>query len=256
MNATMSDIMTRGVYFSLDSRFPDPFELAPGNSGTAVGNGFVGGDVLWAPVGGSPVVAIPAVALGLDLVPNAGPDSDDLDALALDATIYPGPRPGPSILFSVRRGSAVIGKPDSLYGVPIEPGDILTLPVAGGISPFPSIWIPAEALGLATRRTNPQLEFGDDLDALDLCPHAGDADYSGAVNVGDLGILAANWKQPGTWDQADYNGDGIVNVGDLGILAANWNWTFNPLSPVPEPGTLGLMALAGLALIRRRARRQ
>jgi hypothetical protein len=40
------------------------------------------------------------------------------------------------LIFSVRRGSAVIGKPDSIFGFPIEPGDLLIPPVAGGVSPF------------------------------------------------------------------------------------------------------------------------
>jgi hypothetical protein len=43
------------------------------------------------------------------------------------------------------------------------------------------------------------------------------------VDVGDLGILAANYGQPNTtWQQGDFNGDGLVDVGDLGILAANY----------------------------------
>ena len=53
---------------------------------------------------------------------------------------------------------------------------------------------------------------------------SGDANLDGAVDVGDLGILAANYgKTSGaTWSQGDFNGDGAVDVGDLGILAANY----------------------------------
>jgi hypothetical protein len=52
---------------------------------------------------------------------------------------------------------------------------------------------------------------------------SGDANYDGAVDVGDLGILAANYGSTGmTWEQGDFNGDGTVDVGDLGILAANY----------------------------------
>ena len=51
----------------------------------------------------------------------------------------------------------------------------------------------------------------------------GDANGDGMVNVGDLGILAANYGgSDKTWAQGDFNGDGVVNVGDLGILAANY----------------------------------
>jgi hypothetical protein len=52
----------------------------------------------------------------------------------------------------------------------------------------------------------------------------GDANADGVVDVGDLGILAANYgKTSGaTWADGDFNGDGVVDVGDLGILAANY----------------------------------
>jgi hypothetical protein len=51
----------------------------------------------------------------------------------------------------------------------------------------------------------------------------GDANYDGAVDVGDLGILAANYGGSGkTWTEGDFNGDALVDVGDLGILAANY----------------------------------
>lgn len=43
------------------------------------------------------------------------------------------------------------------------------------------------------------------------------------MDVGDLGILAANYGQGGrSWAQGDFNGDGVVDVADLGILAANY----------------------------------
>jgi hypothetical protein len=51
----------------------------------------------------------------------------------------------------------------------------------------------------------------------------GDFNGDGLVDVGDLGILAANYGGSGkTWAQGDFNGDGMVDVGDLGILAANY----------------------------------
>jgi hypothetical protein len=51
----------------------------------------------------------------------------------------------------------------------------------------------------------------------------GDANGDGSVDVGDLGILAANYGGTGkTWSQGDFNGDGAVDVGDLGILAAHY----------------------------------
>jgi hypothetical protein len=52
---------------------------------------------------------------------------------------------------------------------------------------------------------------------------SGDANLDGSVDVGDLGILAANYGGTGkSWNQGDFNNDGLVDVGDLGILAAHY----------------------------------
>jgi hypothetical protein len=55
-------------------------------------------------------------------------------------------------------------------------------------------------------------------------PTPGDANGDGKVDVGDLGILAANYglSSGATWNKGDFNNDGKVDVGDLGILAANY----------------------------------
>jgi hypothetical protein len=59
------------------------------------------------------------------------------------------------------------------------------------------------------------------LQAAALIP--GDANKDGKVDVGDLGILAANYGGTGkTWATGDFNGDEKVDVGDLGILAAHY----------------------------------
>ena len=191
------------VYFSMDSGFPDPLETpspagtGPANSGSAAMNGFVGGDVLvTAAAGAAPFVFAPAAALGLDLI--AGPDSDDLDALALaeNGTGVFEPSTAPMdwvggitdmLLFSVRRGSAVIGAPDSCFGAPISESDILSTPLApamGGLSPFPCIVLPGEGLALATIRTPAGPFASDDLDALDIlrdCDFDGLPDHYGVL---------------------------------------------------------------------------
>jgi len=160
-DTTLADVLGP-LYFSLDADFVDPLEGSPINTGTAALAGVSPADVLVAPPGGFPFVAISAGTLGLDL---QGPGTDDLDALLFDDADKDGMLGSHDfILFSVRRGSAVIGVMDSMMGIPIVEGDVLTLPtVAGGP---PAIFVPAEALGLVSARGNQ--EPGDDLDALDL----------------------------------------------------------------------------------------
>ncbi|QDV05479.1 hypothetical protein Poly30_09770 [Planctomycetes bacterium Poly30] len=175
-------------YFSLDSGFLDPLEGVP-NSSSAAANGFVGGDILVAAAGG-PALFAPAFALGLDVV--GGPDSDDLDALILFENgngIYD-PVTGPyswaggatdMVIFSVRRGSAIIGVPDSLLGLPIEEGDLLIPPPPGAATP--GIFIAAECLGLATLRAGTG-NFGDDLTAADsIMSNVHDCDGDGVEDA-------------------------------------------------------------------------
>jgi hypothetical protein len=159
-----------GIYFSLDAAWVDPLELPPANSGTALANAFLPGDILFTPGGGLPVVFAPSAVLGL------GP-KDDLDALLLwengtgvyEPSVVPYDWVGGAtdmVLFSVRRGSPIIGTPDAFWGAPIEEGDILV--VTGGGFAVPGIFIPAEMLGLQTVRGGYPVPFGfgDDLDAL------------------------------------------------------------------------------------------
>lgn len=141
----------------------------PVNSGTAVGNGFSGADVVVSSAGGAPALSCAAATLGLDI---GGADTDDLDALIFydangDWLCNPGVD---TLFFSVRRASLVIGAVDSCFGFPIEAGDVLTFP-AGPAGTPPCIFIAAEALGLATARSGTAGPNGpDELDALDIVP--------------------------------------------------------------------------------------
>ena len=74
---------------------------------------------------------------------------------------------------------------------------------------------------------------------------AGDANRDGMVDVGDLGILGANYgKASGaTWATADFTGDGAVDVGDLGVLGANYGQGMAAPAAVEAP-PLDLAALA------------
>ena len=173
---TSAGFPATGVFFSVDGVDFDVFS-GVFNSGAAFANGVSPADILhtMAP-GGPPVVWAPAGLLGLDLTGVV----DDLDALAIAENGVAGFQPsatpydwltaaGPDmVLFSVRRGSAVIGLPDSIFGIPITEGDILTTPLptgSGGLSPYPGIFCAAENIGLSTVRIPGATP--DDLNALD-----------------------------------------------------------------------------------------
>jgi len=181
------------VYFSLDAPYVDPL-TGVAHSGSAAAHGVTAADVLLSPTPG--VFAgpwAPAGMLGLNM---AG--IDDIDALILlengtgvfEPSLTPFDWMGGNtdmLLFSVRRGSAVIGLPDSIFGIPIEEGDILTTPLVGGASPFPGIMVAAENLGLATARSM-GVQFGDDLNALDCSQQPlFDCNGNGVEDAVDIG---------------------------------------------------------------------
>jgi autotransporter-associated beta strand protein len=100
----------------------------------------------------------------------------------------------------------------------------------------------------------------------------GDANLDHTVNGVDFGILAANFNKGITgWDNGDFNYDNAVNGVDFGALAANFNKGASSaadiaaldafaaanglLADVPEPATLGVLAVGALGLLKRRSRR-
>jgi len=94
------------------------------------------------------------------------------------------------------------------------------------------------------------------LDAADWTAIPGDADLDGSVLLSDLSILAFNWEDDTgmTWLTADFDLNGTVNLADLSELAFHWEETEAGAPPVPEPMTVGLLALGAAAILRRRRR--
>jgi hypothetical protein len=75
----------------------------------------------------------------------------------------------------------------------------------------------------------------------------GDANRDGKVNFADYLTLELNWAKTGVdWDHGDFNNDGKVSFADYLILEQNFRHT------VPEPAGLSLLAMGGLAILRRR----
>ena len=230
----------QGFWFSLDASFIDPL-TGLSNLGTAMNNGFSGADVLFTPGGVPPVVYAPAPLLGLDLF---GFDVDDVDALVVFENGIDGYQPSfdvyewlggqtDMLLFSVRRGSAIIGFPDFFFGIPIEEGDILMPPPPNLPGMPPGIFYAAENLGLRTLRSfgpGPFGPFGDELDGLDITMFPVlDCNSNGFEDAWDIAFFG--------WPDLNLNG-----VPDFCDIAFGTSADVSPANGVPdevECGTVG-----------------
>ncbi len=98
---------------------------------------------------------------------------------------------------------------------------------------------------------------GYELFVTDIAGDPGDITLDGVVSEADLGILAAHWQDVDdrlTWRDGDLNFDGRVSEADLGLLAAHWQEGVVPPTMIPEPTTLAMLVVGGLAIARRRPR--
>ncbi len=95
----------------------------------------------------------------------------------------------------------------------------------------------------------------------------GDCNLDGRVDGGDLAIMATHWNDTGAdWIFGDFTGEGAVDDADLALMASNWGYgpidgelmSFEDAAAaygVPEPATLGVLAVGATALLRRKRTR-
>ena len=83
----------------------------------------------------------------------------------------------------------------------------------------------------------------------------GDANQDEKVNLSDFTILKAHFgEDPAGWTYGNFNTDTTVNLSDFTILKANFGLGAPSAGGVPEPATMGLLAIGAAALLRRRPR--
>ncbi|MCY2926252.1 MAG: dockerin type I domain-containing protein [Planctomycetota bacterium] len=100
--------------------------------------------------------------------------------------------------------------------------------------------------------------FTYDLSAT-VVAHAGDVNGDGQVSLLDYNVIKANfgnaYESGNHWGDGDVNGDHQVGLLDFNIVKAHFGHTTGDgaaVTAVPEPATISLLALAGLAALRRK----
>ncbi len=163
-------------------------------------------------------------------------------------------------------GDAFLDGALDLTQVSVAVGDSFEVFSAGGAGGIAGTFDNAQVTGAeidATHALAVLYEDTGDADALVdvvrlFATLKGDANGDGTVTLADLDALGSNFGAGGTWITGDFNYDGVTSLTDLDAIGATFGQSITSPAPapgspaVPEPASAALLALGGLALVRRR----